>query len=42
MKRCLELFEEYCTVTASVCGGIDMAIEVEPVAVPAAAETAAG
>ena len=41
MKRCLELFEEYCTVTASVRGGIDVAVEVEPVAVPASAEAAA-
>jgi len=41
MKRCLELFEEYCTVTASVRGGIDVAVEVEPVVVPAVAEIAA-
>jgi len=41
MKRCLELFEEYCTVTASVRGGIDVAVEVEPVVVPAVAEVAA-
>ena len=41
MKRCLELFEEYCTVTASVRGGIDVAVEVEPVVAPAVAEVAA-
>ena len=41
MKRCLELFEDYCTVTGSVRGGIDVTVEVEPVA-PVAVETAAG
>ena len=41
MKRCLELFEDYCTVTASVRGGMDVSVEVEPVAM-AAVETAAG
>jgi uncharacterized OsmC-like protein len=37
MKRCLELFEEYCTVTASVRGGIDVVVEVKPVALRGAA-----
>jgi organic hydroperoxide reductase OsmC/OhrA len=36
MQRCLELFEEYCTVTASVRQGIDVAVEVAPVAAAAA------
>lgn len=31
MKRCLELFEDYCVVTQSVRGGIDVAVEVLPV-----------
>ncbi len=37
MKRCLELFEEYCTVTASVRQGIDVAVEVAPVVAPVVA-----
>lgn len=31
MGRCLELFEEFCVVTQSVRGGIDVKVEVEPV-----------
>jgi len=29
--RCLELFEEFCVVTQSVRGGIDVKVDVEPV-----------
>lgn len=29
MQRCLELFEDYCVVTESVRGGIDVAVDVE-------------
>lgn len=32
MGRCLELFEEFCVVTQSVRDGIDVKVEVEPVA----------
>lgn len=32
MKRCLELFEDYCVVTQSVRGGIDVVVEVQPLA----------
>lgn len=31
MRRCLELFEDFCVVTQSVRGGIDVDVEVEPV-----------
>lgn len=31
MGRCLELFEEFCVVTESVRGGIDVKVEVQPV-----------
>jgi len=31
MGRCLELFEEFCVVTQSVRGGIDVEVQVEPV-----------
>lgn len=31
MGRCLELFEEFCVVTQSVRGGIDVKVDVEPV-----------
>ena len=31
MGRCLELFEEFCVVTQSVRGGIDVKVEVQPV-----------
>ncbi|HET9477125.1 MAG TPA: OsmC family protein [Dehalococcoidia bacterium] len=37
MARCLEIFEEYCTVTGSVRDSIQVDVEVEPVAVTAAA-----
>jgi len=30
LKRCRELFEEFCIVTASVRRGIDVEVEVEP------------
>jgi organic hydroperoxide reductase OsmC/OhrA len=30
MRRCLELFEDFCTVTQSVRGGIDVEVQVEP------------
>lgn len=30
MRRCLELFEDFCVVTASVRGGIDIDVAVEP------------
>ena len=36
MGRCLEVFEDFCIVTASVRGGIDLEVVVEP-RVPAAA-----
>jgi organic hydroperoxide reductase OsmC/OhrA len=29
--RCLELFEDFCVVTASVRAGVDVKVEVEPV-----------
>ncbi len=31
MGRCMELFEEFCVVTQSVRGGIDVKVEVQPV-----------
>jgi len=36
MKRCLELFEDFCVVTASVRRGVQVDVSVEPTA-PAAA-----
>src|SRR6266540_4377380 len=33
MRRCLEIFEDFCVVTASVRGGIDVEAEVRPRAV---------
>ena len=45
MRRCLELFEDFCVVTQSVRGGIEVDVAVEPVAPPAAsgdARVAAG
>jgi uncharacterized OsmC-like protein len=30
VRRCLEIFEEYCVVTQSVRDGIDVRVEVEP------------
>ena len=33
IRRCLEIFEDFCVVTQSVRGGIDVRVEVEPVAV---------
>lgn len=32
LQRCIEVFEDYCTVSASVKGGIDVAVQVTPVA----------
>lgn len=32
LQRCIEVFEDYCTVSASVRGGIDVAVQVTPVA----------
>jgi organic hydroperoxide reductase OsmC/OhrA len=38
MKRCLQIFEQYCVVTGSVRGGIDVTAHVLPVVtVPAVA-----
>ncbi|HEU4973635.1 MAG TPA: OsmC family protein [Baekduia sp.] len=37
MRRCLELFEDFCVVTQSVRAGIDVAVTVEPRAEPRAA-----
>lgn len=37
MKRCLEVFEDFCVVTQAVRGGLDVDVEVEPEDVPAAA-----
>ena len=37
MRRCLELFEDFCVVTQSVRGGIEVDVAVEPVAPLAAA-----
>ncbi len=31
VRRCLEIFEDFCVVTQSVRGGIDVRVEVEPV-----------
>lgn len=36
MGRCLEVFEQYCTVTESVRHGIDVTVAVEPVETAAA------
>jgi organic hydroperoxide reductase OsmC/OhrA len=35
MRRCLELFEDYCIVTQSVRQGIEVDVEVEPAGEPA-------
>jgi organic hydroperoxide reductase OsmC/OhrA len=35
MRRCLELFEDYCIVTQSVREGIEVDVEVEPAGEPA-------
>jgi len=36
IERCLEIFEDFCTVTASVRGGLDVEVEVNA-SIPAAA-----
>lgn len=37
-KRCLDIFEDYCVVTASVRGGVEVTAEVQPrVGLPAVA-----
>ena len=41
MARCLEVFEDYCTVTGSVRDSIEVDVKVEPVALAAAAQAAA-
>jgi organic hydroperoxide reductase OsmC/OhrA len=35
VQRCLELFEDYCVVTQSVRGGVDVAVDVLPETVAA-------
>ncbi len=30
IRRCLDLFEDYCVVTQSVRGGLEVSVEVEP------------
>jgi hypothetical protein len=35
--RCLELFEDFCVVTGSVRKGLDIAVQVRPVADPTTA-----
>lgn len=37
MRRCLELFEDFCVVTQSVRQGIEVDVDVQPVAEPQAA-----
>jgi uncharacterized OsmC-like protein len=34
LKRCLDVFEDYCTVSGSVRTGIEMAVDVKPRATP--------
>ncbi len=34
MRRCLDLFEDFCLVTESVRGGIEVEVDVRPQAVP--------
>ncbi|MCG6957330.1 MAG: hypothetical protein LJF04_15180 [Gemmatimonadetes bacterium] len=38
LARCMELFQDFCVVTESVRGGIDVAVEVEPKGVVEEAE----
>jgi len=38
LDRCMELFQDFCVVTESVRGGIDVAVEVEPKGVVEEAE----
>lgn len=40
MRRCLELFEDFCVVTQSVRSGIDVEVTVEPTSGPSHAKAA--
>lgn len=42
IDRCLEIFEDFCVVTQSVRGGIDVQVTVDPVAVGAPSPQPAG
>lgn len=42
MRRCLELFEDFCVVTQSVRNGIEVDVTVEPTGVPRVPSPAPG